>query len=221
MTPRLCAALAVSLVLLVSAAVLAVELTHRQLRRTGSNDQVISQQVSIPVGDRLCQPGETLPDRTRSLRVLAGTGAPASGPRLELSIYARGSLVVYGHSKSGYASRELIYFPFLRSPDRQVAPVTVCFTNRGRNGAVLFGDGAGPGMPMASVPNFVNPPVRVALDWYPAGPTGWRPFLKRVAQRFSYVKAPFFGSWTLWFTLLLLVAASAAGLRAALREARG
>jgi hypothetical protein len=138
---RLAVPVAMGAGLVTIAALLAATLSHTAIRRTGSNDRrsnaTVAEQRSAPL--RVCQDGELLPHGTGTLR-FAMTPPATGGPRLDVTLLARGRTVARGSDPSGWAGPDVVV------PVRPIATrdgvVRVCVALAASTGVDIGGEGS-------------------------------------------------------------------------------
>jgi hypothetical protein len=213
MRERVAVALALALVL----AGLVIVLSQRSQRLAGSNSQVVVSAYDLPVraGHQLCQYNETLPAGAAALRLFVGTlGHP--GSPLEITVTGTHGALSRGRVAGGYRNGPL-HVPITRVA-RDGGEGRLCIRNRGR-ATMRFAGNLTPPFGGANTANARLGDV-IRVDFLRPGRESWWDISPQIARRFGLVKTSFFGSWTLWFVLGLVVLSSTAAITLVLRQRR-
>jgi hypothetical protein len=211
--------LAIALGLLLIAAGLAHTLLAREAPYLGDNNRDIQllRGTRLLPGERACQAGETVPRGTGAVLIATSTAGKPGGP-FEVTVASGGRVVGRGQGGDGVVDKS-VSVP-LGNLRRGVAPATVCVRNAGDRPAAILGQGvAGPPfVRIAGHSRALHNALR--FEWYKAGNPMRIAQVGDVARRYGLVKPSFFGTWTFWVALALLVAMSAAAIRLVAREVR-
>lgn len=192
---------------------LALVLTAQRPHLSGANNVSVAGPVaSLRRGQRLCQGGETIPPRTRAVRLFTGTDAPGAGPlRLTLLRADRTRAATGGVP----LARGFVTVP-VTPLTQELTNATVCVSALGARPLVLGG-----------ALGILDPTVTVAgrrqhgrlrIDYFRPGAESWLALLPTIARRAGYGRASWFGSWTLWVVAAMLFAIWAGGLAVVLRS---
>jgi hypothetical protein len=173
--------------------------------------------VVIPGRASACQAGETIPPRTGVMRFSVSTAGRRAGP-VEVSVQRGGEAVASGRSAAGIVDQPIDVR--LEGAEDGVQDARICVRNAGRVQVAVIGESAR-SRPAARVSVSSFPQDRaMRWEWYEAEPVTRLARVGDVAERYGLVKASFFGSWTFWVGLAVLLAISAAAVRLVVRELR-
>jgi hypothetical protein len=212
------ALLGAALVLLVGAVAFVVVMSRSELRRTATNSRVFPTYVDVPPEGEVCAPLHHVPAGTGHVMLLMGTEGVQRGGPLAVTLRQGRRVVASGRSRGGYGDEAV--FIKITAIERTLDPVTLCARNTGTTKVEMYGDYQNGGAAQAMT-SFAGPqPVALRVDWFGTKPQSWWQTVGPVADRFGLVKPPFFGNWTFWATLALLLAISAAAVRTVVREPR-
>jgi hypothetical protein len=206
-------AIAIGLVLV--AGMLGVGLFKSVLPPTGDNNRQIQLLSGIRLlpGQQACQQHEPVPGGSGQLHVIASTAGKPAGP-LVASVSVGGQTRATGRSASGFVD-STVQIP-LTPENGELSGAEVCVRNAGRAPVALLGQNAAG--TEAAVVSGKRVSGSMRLDWYESKKHTRIAGAGDVARRYSFAKASFFGSWTMWVMLGLLLAASAAGIVLVARE---
>ena len=173
--------------------------------------------ASVPGGETVCQPVDSLPADVRFVRVVAGTdGQLVPAMRLRF-INAAGASVAEGKSGAGNL-QGYVTFPLTRGPQAGSA-VEVCLHVYGATRVRLAGQyhQINPGSEVVN-----GQPRRgiVSLQYAPGGGETWWQYLPALSRRFDLGKVGLFGTWTLAVMGLLLLVVWIVAVRLLDRELR-
>ena len=185
-------------------ALLAAVLAQSAPRRTGTNDALVELRLHIPAGKRACQSGQTIPAGTGFVLFFPNTDGRQAGP-LRVTIRNRsGTRIAAVAPARPYGPAPLaVKIP---TPERAIYDATVCIANRGDSLVDVFGAVAGE--QSAQLPRGQEQVVafaKIRFDYISADSRSWFDFAPTVAGRYGLVKATFFGDWTMWVALALLL----------------
>jgi hypothetical protein len=209
-------AIAIGLVLV--AGMLAVGLFKSVLPPTGDNGRDIQLLAGVRVlpGQQACQKHERVPADSGMLHVRASTAGKAAGP-LVASVIVRGQTLAKGTSPGGFVD-STVQIP-VTPENPELSDATVCVRNAGRKPVALLGQNVVEDQ-AAVVSGDPSPPHgSMRLEWFESKKQTRLAGAGDVARRYGLAKASFFGSWTMWVMLALLLAASAGGIVLVAREA--
>lgn len=188
-------------------------------RRTGTNSIIPSVDVVLPPGARVCQPEVTVPAGSGRVGFAVNTNGQPSAP-IEVEV-TRGSERIArtaGRDGSALGIGRVPVRPVVR---REVRGATVCARNRAAGPVTIYGDRVGPGAnPAVGEGTQQVQAAVIRVDWFEPEDRSWWTQAGTVADRFWLAKATFFGPWTMWLVLALLVALGVAAVGGAVREAR-
>ena len=205
-TLRIAAAVATGVLLVALVLVLSQSRHHR----SASNGAPPVTEVDLPAGKELCQAGEFLPEETGRIVLYPDDSGGKVGPLTVTASTKDGEKLVDSHiAARDYAADDTAPAVFDPLEERAVDAV-VCIGNEGGADAALRGD-AQPEQAGAALlvpgPNPGEPPyVRMRFEYELPEATTWWSFAPDLAERFGLVKATFFGTWTMWATLVALLA---------------
>jgi hypothetical protein len=201
--PRLVVAALVMALVIVGA--LVKLMSESSFRRTATNDALLTIGAHVPPHRSICQPRQIVPAGTGIVLLFARSFGKVAGP-LRITVRDESGRVV----TSGVTRRRVFGTPVtgapLRTVRQTVRPARVCIRNMGAEPVDVMA--AQTGSPSAELPPAPALPyafVKVRLDFLTAQPKSWWSFAPTVADRFGNVKATFFGAWTAWVTLALLL----------------
>jgi hypothetical protein len=198
------ATIALAAAVLVAAIVLLAGLLHEKPRRIGSNNRGTAAAAQLaPHGGRLCQAKEPAPPKTGTLGLFAD-GIGRKGGQLEVSVLDR----VGGQLARGKVAREGVDTGSLVVRLDKALPggeITLCIVNRGPVEVRVYGDPASEAdaARVTGMPQYQQ--ARLRVDWLTADDHSAFGWSSTVARRFPLVKASFFGTWTMWAALGLLL----------------
>ncbi len=210
--------MAAILALLIVMGALVVVLTSTAPNVVATNSRVIvsASAVTLDQGTERCQGGEYVPEEAARLRVFPGSplGRPTGEP-LAISVFdSAGRAVTQASVPGGYRSSRPLDVP-LRARERDVVPGSLCVRNLGTH-PMSFArslnspiDRAGPG---------ARPEGEIRVDYLRLGRRSWLTLSPDIARRFELFKPSFFGPWTMWATLAMVVAVGAIAVRLVLRS---
>jgi hypothetical protein len=210
--------LAIAIGLVLVAGMVALGLFRSVHPATGDNGREIQLPAGIGVlpGQQACQGRERVPAGTGLLRVIASTAGKSAGP-LSASVRAGGRTVARGTSSAGFSDSG-VEIPITRQAS-EIGAATVCVRNAGTLPVAILGQNA-PRDEAAVVSGDPAPPHgSMRLEWFEPETHMHIASASDIARRYPLAKASFFGTWTLWAALALLVAASGAGIVLVAREA--
>ena len=194
---------------------LVVTLAQRDERRTGSNAVVLNSGVALPVplGRPRCQPA-VVPSGTSRLRLFGE--ALGGGTVISVRLSRAGHRV---RSRTAYVrGEEQVDVPLGRAIDRELRGARLCIRNKGPARVRFAGNRTpvlGPANPAGQR---LDDDVRV--DFLAEGERSWWGRGPVIADRFALLKASFFGAWTLWAVLALVLLSSVLALRTLMRSLR-
>lgn len=198
---QLVAAAVGAVAILVALGALLVRSNHR-LTRTA--DSPFGVPVHVDGGARVCQPREMVP---------AGTGFVVYHPR---SHVVAGPLRVVLQDRTGRVLSTSLTPAAQYGPGpgyARVGPVRsdlsdarLCIENAGKTRVEIYGGVSA--KPRAELPkqHQYSRRIMLRLDYYTAEKKSWLALSPRVADRYSLVKATFFGAWTFWLAMAVLAA---------------
>jgi hypothetical protein len=209
-------AIAIGLVLV--AGMVAVGLFKSVLPPTGDNNREIQLTAGIRVlpGQQACQKPERVPADTGMVHVIVSTAGKPAGP-LVAWVTVGGQMRAKGTSSAGFVD-STVQIP-LTPVNRELNGATVCLRNAGKEPVAFLGQNAAPEESAVVSGDHAPPHGSIRLDWYEGKKHMRIAGAGDVAKRYGLAKASFFGSWTMWVMLGLLLAASAAGIVLVAREA--
>ena len=180
-------------------------LHESSFRRTATNDALLQIGAPVPPGRSICQPRQLVPAGTGIVLFFARSFGKVAGP-LRINVRDEAGRVV----TSGVTARRVFGLPVvgasLRPVRRTVRPARVCIRNTGAEPVdVIVAQTGSPSAELPPAPPLPYAYVKVRLDFLTAQPKSWWSFAPTVAGRFGLVKATFFGTWTAWVTLALLL----------------
>jgi hypothetical protein len=204
--PRL--GLAIGLGLAVALGGLAVALSLKAPRLSGTNSQVDLSLVAlgVPAGAHRCQYGETVRAGTGELRMFVGTYGRRAGP-LEVTVGRPGrpgvAPRVVARASIPFGVRTGSVQTSLRPGiERDLREASLCVVNEGR-GTVTFAGNKSPFSPGAN-PDRRRLDDEVRVDYLFGRERSWWSMAGHIDDRFGLAKTSFFGSWTLWAAFALL-----------------
>jgi hypothetical protein len=207
---RACLALAMLALL----AGVAIALSGAAPRRSGTNGVLPdSTTTAVGKGSSFCQPGQTLPADTASLRLSAAPGS-AQAPGLLVTLRRHGRVLARSRVAPGWQGQELTA-PIARTT-REHDDVDVCVTVL-TDGAVTLeqGEPAAGGSPIV----LDGRPGEGALliDDYRPGRETWWSYAPTIARRIGFGRGGWGGSWLAGLIAVLVLAAVALAVRVLLR----
>lgn len=194
---------------------LVVTLAQGTERRTESNALVLNSGVAlpVPVGRPRCQPA-VVPRGTSQVRLFGQ--APGGGTLISVRL-SRGGQQVRSRTAS-VRGEEQVDVPLGRPIDRELRGALLCIRNKGPE-RVRFAGNRTPIMgPANPAGQRLDDDVRV--DFLADGERSWWGMGPVIAERFALLKASFFGGWTLWGVLALVLLSSLLALRTLMRSLR-
>lgn len=158
----------------------------------------------------ICQAGELLPAGTTAIRLALFTNF---GPRIALSVYEGGHVLLRGAVSSGWTSRE-VTVP-VKPLGRALADARICASFQGADETVsLVGEPkARKGALTANGRKF---PAQLLIEYLKPGRTTWASLVSSIARHLGMARAAE-GTW-LAFLALVLVAGIVATVSVALKE---
>jgi hypothetical protein len=205
-------------VLLIAVGLAHALFTHQApfIAGNGRNIELI-RGVAIDPGRRACQAGETVPPGAAALRISVSSAGKAAGP-LEVTVTQGGRVRTSGRGAVGVVDSAVeIPLTTLRAG---AAPATVCVANVGSRRVAILGQRV-PGPPFATVSGERRAQRNaMRLEWFGPGRQTRAGEVGRVADRYGLFKPSFFGAWTFWVALAVLLAISVAAVRLVVREGR-
>jgi len=196
---------------------LAIVLLQSQPRLSGSNAKVRTSGVALVIepGGRRCH-RQDVPADTRAVRLFASPVWVGAGP-LTVAISDRGRRLAQGRAAS-ILEESVLRLPLDRALERDLWPARVCISNDGATPAAFAGDRT----PVFESPT--NPGSElldddVRVDLLRPGRESWVDLASSIDNRFALGKASFFGPWTIWAVLVLVVLTWIAALRFLWRQA--
>lgn len=172
--------------------------------------------VVLPAHQRACQPVDFVGRGTGSVRMLVST-ARLAGPPLAVTVISGGRVVAGGIGPSGYHDQP-IRIP-LTDVRRDVSGGTVCVRNAGSVTAAVLGQLVPPPQRAHLSYNYLPHASAMRLEFYARRSSTEISRAPQIAARYGREKASFFGAWTFWAMLALVLAASAAAVALTVREA--
>jgi hypothetical protein len=204
---------------LLAAVVFLRVMSHERYRLTGTNSVGVPAHVEIPPGQRVCQGGQFVPKGTGAVAPWAGRGHEPGGP-VAVTVSQGGRTIARGRSPETYRTA-VTRFPLDTTIERDVRDAVVCFENRSPSVMNFYGDFVQPGQPSADAPQFgPNGPTNLRLDYFTADRRSWWQTVSPISHRFPLFKAPFFGPWTFWLAMAVVLALSALAVVRVVREVR-
>jgi hypothetical protein len=226
---RRVAAAGIAAVLLVGAllAVLLLPSDHS----AGDNAKPIVIGVVVPGERTFCQANNVFPSDARRLRVWVSTAGEPGGP-LNVVIRKGGRTLATGRAPGGYVDSP-VTIPLERRVLGSFTGASVCIHNGWEKQAAFMGDRVGPGEAPAragtarqpqvtgvpgneparikGVPESKQQPIVARIDFRRSADESWLDLAPTIAQRASYARPGFFGEWTLFALVgvMLLVGAGA------------
>jgi hypothetical protein len=211
-SPRALATVAAAGTALIALAFFVHTMSLDGYRRTGTNLWDVPTHAIVPAGQRLCQSNEFVPKGTGAVYPWVGGENGKPGGLMTVTVRAGGRLLAAGRSQPVYPTG-FNRFPLDRTIGRDTRNVTVCFTNRSRATAFVYGSVATGGTQAAKAPSYQDGvPAVVRLDYYTGDAESRWSQLGRIADRFALTKAGFLGAWSFWASMavgLLLIGAAA------------
>ena len=215
---RIRAAVAVGLLLIAAGLVVALADSERPYLGDNGRNIQLSAGVVIPGGERACQAGEIVPGHTGAVRLVVSTAGRQAGP-LEVELRRSGQMIASGRSRARIVD-EPVTVP-MSGVAEAVPGTTFCLQNAGPGQVAILGQAAGSEYLPARVSDKRQPQTNsMRLEWYEGGRVTRAARVGDVAERYGLMKAGFFGDWTFWTGLGILVVISAAAIRWMVREVR-
>ena len=198
------------------ALLLVVTLSQGTERRTESNAvvQVSGVALSIRPGKERCQTTD-LPSGTELVRLFGE--APRGSTVVSLRITTFGQPVTAGRTAS-VRGEERVDIPLESAVARETLGERLCIANTGMAPVRFAGNRTppiGPANPGGAV---LGDDIRV--DYLKRGEQSWWSTRSVVAERFGLLKASFFGLWTLWAAMGLVVLSWLLAIRTLMRSVR-
>lgn len=198
--------------LLLGLAAIAITLSHSPIAVAGVNT---SQEV--PIGEpqpanTYCQSHEVLPRDTSAIRLRSYAFL---GPRVKLSIFARGQVIAHGERGSGWTGG-VVTIPVSRLSTRR-SGLDLCFTffTNEDESIGLFGEPTNEAL-AARGPNG-SLPGRLHVEYLRPSHSSWWSLAPEVARRMGLGRAPS-GTWSVLLAVALMVSVFALCARVILRE---
>jgi hypothetical protein len=188
---------------------LAAVLTQSSHHRTDTNGFERAIGAKLPPRAITCQPNEQIPAGTGRVGFYADSLGAHDGP-LEVTVSTASGATLARAPVSARVfdpgARTTAAIPAMR---HAVEGAHVCITNTGRGSPAVYGSPAPSPDGAATAPTGVPQTarwLRLHLDYQQPEESSWWSFAPTVARRFGLVKATFFGTWTLWATVVALLA---------------
>lgn len=188
------AAVAVGVLIAVSA--LVAVLVQRDVRLAGTNSlvELSGAAVRVPAGQARCA-AQTVPAGAVSVRIYAGTFGRRGEP-IAVSLLHMGREVTGGRVPGGYPDNSILVVP-LRRETSKWPDARVCVRNLGRRDVQFAGHRTPKGQPPTGKDE-------IRTDWLLPGRPTWAGLAGRVADRFAAAGPGFVGGWTLWALVAVL-----------------
>jgi len=197
------------------ALVLAVTLAQQNERRTESNAIVQASGVAlrVPLSRPRCQP-TVVPRDTSRVRLFGEAGG--GGTLISVRLSAAGERLL---NRTAYVrGEEQVEVSLGRVLDRERRGARLCIRNMGP-ASVRFAGNRTPVLgPANPVGGRLDDDIRV--DYLADGESSWWSMASVIADRFPLLKASFFGPWTLWAVLALVLLSALLALRILMRSLR-
>lgn len=201
---------------------LALVLSKSGHHRTGTNAAARSAFMPVWSGYKICQAGEYIQRGTGRIRFFPVPTPFPAGPFV-VTLLRKGHaplsarVPAHRYVKSEAAAANLPAIARTNSVN-----ATVCIRNVGAKAAGVIGEvvpNQGGTALLLPGPRVTKPPwVHIHLDYQFRKSQSWWSFAPTVATRYGLVKASFFGAWTFWLTIVLLLALALGTIWYAARE---
>jgi len=193
---------------------LAIVLLQSEQRLSGSNTKVKASGVALTIqpGGRRCH-RQDVPANTRAARLYASPAWVGAGP-FTVAILSRGRRLAQGRA-GPILEEAVLRLPLDRDLGRDLSPARVCVVNDGATPATFAGDST----PLSN-PGGGRLDDDVRVDLLRPGRESWLDLASTIDDRFGFGKASFFGAWTVWAVLGLVMLTWIATLRLLFRQVR-
>jgi hypothetical protein len=198
---------------------LAVALLPKEQPFVGDNGREVQLPafVVIPAGARACQPETSIPAGAGTIRLSTSTAGQPVGP-LAITVAKGGRTVASGTTPRGFDDGGVR--ARLGSAVGGLRDAKVCVTNQGPRRVAVAGQEV-PFGTSAHVSDPREPQTRaMRIEWFEPNAATRLSRAGVVAKRYALEKPSWVGTWTFWAALVVLIAASAAGITLVVREVR-
>jgi hypothetical protein len=187
---------------------LVVVLSRPPLVVAGSNNVTANFAITFTKGsETICQPGGTLPDGTRAIRVSL---SPNIGPKVDLKVMAGTKVVTAGERDAGWGVDETVTVSVERVA--QTAYNTRICTTIGPavEGVQVNGQRVEVGG---------RPAIWLRMEYLRPGQSSWLSLVPSIAHHMGLAHAPG-GTWVAYLTFVVMLAVAGLASRLVLRELR-
>lgn len=191
-----------------------VRVLHRDSRYSGSNSVGPKQAiVLLQDGQRLCQVGELLPDRTVAVEVSVATGGQPGAPLAVRVLDEDKRVLARGTARGGYRDG-LVSMPIPLQRGTRTG-VEVCIERTGPGVAQLYGLAGATGK--LKLDGKDNPGV-LRLAYRRPGKESWLALTPAIAHRFAQAKTRIAAPWLFYVLIALAVLVAGLALHTVVRE---